>query len=152
MAEGGRISQRTKEEVRERADIVELIEARTGPVRRVPRGMMARCPFHEERTASCSIDPVAKLYHCFGCGEGGDVFTLMQKLDNLSFSEAVEVLAERYGVEVEYEQESPQAQRGARRGPPPRVAAGRRPRASTPACWPRARRPRTRARTSPSGG
>ena len=111
MAEGGRISQRTKEEVRERADIVELIEARTGPVRRVPRGMMARCPFHEERTASCSIDPVAKLYHCFGCGEGGDVFTLVQKLDNLSFSEAVEVLAERYGVEVEYEEESPQAQR-----------------------------------------
>src|SRR5262245_60601436 len=73
--------------------------------------MMARCPFHEERTASCSIDPVAKLYHCFGCGEGGDIFTLVQKLDNLSFSEAVEVLAERYGVEVEYEQESPQAQR-----------------------------------------
>ena len=91
--------------VRERADIVELVEARTGPGRRVARPDDARCPFHEERTPSFSIDTRGdKLYNCFGCGERGDVFDFVRKLENLAFPEAVEWLADRYGVEVECEE------------------------------------------------
>ena len=100
----GRLTIETVERVKERADIVELVEARTGPVRRTGAGVMARCPFHEERSASFSIDPVKKLYHCFGCGEGGDVLSLVIKLEGLGFEDAVELLADRYGIEVEREQ------------------------------------------------
>ena len=75
----GRISRRTVEAVRERADLVEMVSARTGAVRRVRGQVMARCPFHDERTPSFSIEPVAKLYHCFGCGEAGDVFTMVER-------------------------------------------------------------------------
>ncbi len=100
----GRLTAETVERVKERADIVELVEARTGPVRRTGSGVMARCPFHEERSASLSIDPVKKLYHCFGCGEGGDVLSLVIKLDGLGFEDAVEMLADRYGIEVEREE------------------------------------------------
>src|SRR2546423_1726012 len=105
---GGRISRRTIEQVRERADIVEIVSARTGPVRRASRGqVMARCPFHEERTPSCSLEPVDKLYHCFGCGEAGDVIDLVAKLEALPFEGAIELLADRYGIEVEREDLSP---------------------------------------------
>ena len=96
----GRIARSSIDAVRERADIVELVQARTGPVRRTGGRAMARCPFHDERTPSFSIDPAAKLYHCFGCGESGDVFTLVMKLEGLPFEDAVESLADRYGIEL----------------------------------------------------
>ncbi len=65
---------------------------------------MARCPFHDEKTASFSIEPSQKLYHCFGCGVSGDVFKLVMELEACEFPEAVERLAERYGVQIEYEE------------------------------------------------
>jgi len=61
------------------------------------------CPFHEERSPSFHVRPQVGFYHCFGCGEGGDVFTFLQKLDHVSFSEAVERLAGRLGYELHYE-------------------------------------------------
>jgi len=93
----GRIAPRSIELVRERADIVELVQARTGPARRVGAQWMARCPFHDERTASLSLHPQTKLYHCFGCGKSGSVFDLVMELEALSFPEAVEQLATALG-------------------------------------------------------
>jgi len=103
----GRIAPRSIELVRERADIVELVQARTGPARRVGAQWMARCPFHDERTASLSLHPQTKLYHCFGCGKSGSVFDLVMELEALSFPEAVEQLADRYGIELEREDVGP---------------------------------------------
>ena len=107
MAVGGRITQATIDAVRDRADLVELVEARTGPGRPSRGQVMLRCPFHDERTPSFHVDPSAKVYKCFGCGEGGGLFQFVQKVENLSFPEAVEWLADRYGVEVEREDLSP---------------------------------------------
>jgi DNA primase len=104
---GGRITQATIDAVRDRADLVELVEARTGPGRPSRGQMMLRCPFHDERTPSFHVHPGDKLYKCFGCGEQGGLFDFVRKLENLSFPEAVEWLADRYGVEVEREDLSP---------------------------------------------
>ncbi len=104
----GRISRETVERVRERADLVELVSARTGQVRMTGGRAMARCPFHDEKTASFSIEPAQKLYHCFGCGVSGDLFRFVMELEACDFPEAVERLAERYGVPIEYEELSAQ--------------------------------------------
>jgi DNA primase len=104
---GGRISQATIDAVRERADLVELVEARTGPGRRSAGQVMLRCPFHDERTPSFHVNPAEKVYICFGCGEKGGLFDFVQKLEHASFPEAVEWLADRYGIEIEREDLSP---------------------------------------------
>ncbi len=100
----GRISRATVEAVKERGDLAELFEARVGPGRRTGGQIMFRCPFHDERTPSCRVHPGEKMFHCFGCGEGGDLIGYVMKIENLPFDDAVEWLAERYGVEVEYEE------------------------------------------------
>ncbi|MEO8263404.1 MAG: DNA primase [Pseudolysinimonas sp.] len=61
------------------------------------------CPFHEERSPSFHVRPQVGFYHCFGCGEGGDVFTFLQKMDHVTFQEAVERMAARVGIELHYE-------------------------------------------------
>src|SRR3954471_9586121 len=61
------------------------------------------CPFHEERSPSFHVRPQVGFYHCFGCGEGGDVFTFLQKVDHVTFQEAVERLAARIGFPLHYE-------------------------------------------------
>lgn len=65
--------------------------------------MKGLCPFHEERSPSFHVRPQVGFYHCFGCGEGGDVFTFLQKMDHVSFSEAVERMAARIGYQLHYE-------------------------------------------------
>jgi len=65
--------------------------------------MKGLCPFHEERSPSFHVRPQVGFYHCFGCGEGGDVYSFLQKMDHVSFSEAVELLAGRLGYELHYE-------------------------------------------------
>ena len=90
--------------------MVDLVGAKT-ELRRVGRrrGCEGLCPFHDERTPSFGIDPVQKLYHCFGCGEGGDAITFVQETEGVDFIGAIELLADRYGVELEVEDEDPQA-------------------------------------------
>jgi DNA primase len=78
------------------------------------------CPFHDERTPSFHVRPPVGLWHCFGCGEGGDVISFLQKIDHLSFAEAVERLAARLGYELRYEDEG--------RGRPRREKTGQRQR------------------------
>src|SRR4051794_38578627 len=118
------ISNESLERVKGAADIVEVISAHTD-LRRQGTRYVGLCPFHEERTPSFSVEPTEKLYHCFGCGVGGDVIKFVEEKDGLGFAEAVEVLADRYGVELEREQEDPRAE--ARRGERGRPRAGRGP-------------------------
>jgi DNA primase len=103
------ISNESLERVKGAADIVEVVSAHTD-LRRQGARYVGLCPFHEERTPSFSVEPTEKLYHCFGCGVGGDVIKFVEEKDGLSFTEAVEMLADRYGVELEREQEDPRAE------------------------------------------
>ena len=77
--------------------MVDLIGART-PLRRSGARYVGRCPFHDERTPSFSVDPVKKVYYCFGCQRGGDHIAFVRETENLDFAAAVETLADRYGV------------------------------------------------------
>jgi DNA primase len=103
------ISNESLERVKAAADIVEVVSAHTD-LRRQGARYTGLCPFHEERTPSFSVEPTEKLYHCFGCGVGGDVIKFVEEKEGLGFAEAVEVLADRYGVELEREQEDPRAE------------------------------------------
>ena len=85
------------ERIRDKTDLVELA-AEVTKVKRSGRSVMAVCPFHQEKTPSLSLDPARGLYHCFGCGKGGDIFAWVQETQNLDFREAVELLARRAGV------------------------------------------------------
>jgi DNA primase len=104
----------TVERVKDAADIVEIVSAYTD-LRRTGDRFTGLCPFHEERTPSFSVDPREKLYYCFGCEAGGDVFRFVQEKEGLGFPEAVEALGERYGVELERESEDPRAEEARRR-------------------------------------
>ena len=99
---GGRISESTIREVRDRTDIVEVV-SETVPLTRAGANYRGLCPFHREKTPSFFVHPTRQAFKCFGCGEGGSVFHFLMKARNLSFAEAVEELAERYGVSVQYE-------------------------------------------------
>jgi DNA primase len=103
------ISPDSLERVKQTADIVEVISAHTD-LRRQGTRWVGLCPFHEERTPSFSVDAQEKLYHCFGCGVGGDTIKFVEEKEGLGFAEAVELLAERYGVELEREKEDPRAE------------------------------------------
>ncbi len=85
--------------VREASDLVAIMGERT-PVKQRGRDFWLCCPFHNEKTPSCKIDPALQLWHCFGCGEGGDVFAYIMKSEDLTFPEAVRRLAERAHIEI----------------------------------------------------
>jgi DNA primase len=105
-----RIKDTSVAEVRAAAEIVEVVSQRTALRRTSGSRYMGRCPFHEERTPSFSVNPVDKLYYCFGCGKGGDVVRFVQEAENLDFVGAIEWLAERFRVTLEYEETSPRAE------------------------------------------
>ena len=102
-----RYTQDSRERVRDAVDFEELVGARTELRRAGARRLQGLCPFHDERTPSFGIDPVEKLYHCFGCGVGGDVFSFVMETEGLDFAGALESLADRYGVQLEREEEDP---------------------------------------------
>ena len=85
--------------VREASDIVTIVGERV-PLRQRGRDFWCCCPFHNEKTPSCKIDPVNQLWHCFGCGEGGDVFSFVMKMDDVGFIDAVRSLAERARIDI----------------------------------------------------
>jgi DNA primase len=97
----------SKDRVRDAVDFVELVSARTELRRAGPARYEGLCPFHDERTPSFGIDPGQKVYYCFGCQAAGDVFTFVQETEGVDFKGALELLADRYGVELEREQEDP---------------------------------------------
>ena len=81
------------------------------------------CPFHDEKTPSFHVRPAVGTYHCFGCGEGGDVIAFLQAIDHLTFAEAVERLADQLGIPLRYEETGPGG-----RGPRDQAPAGQRTR------------------------
>ena len=102
-----RIRDASVREAVEAADMVEVVSART-QLRRSGARWTGLCPFHDEKTPSFSVNPVEKLFYCFGCGKGGDLITFVRETEQLDFAEAVEWLAERYRVTLEYEESSPE--------------------------------------------
>ena len=109
-----RFSQESIERVKDAVDIVEVVSAYT-ELRRSGQRFQGLCPFHDERTPSFSVNATEKVYHCFGCGVGGDVITFVEEKEGLQFADAVEALADRYGVDVEREQEDPRVEEARRR-------------------------------------
>ena len=85
--------------IKERIDIVAFIGERV-PLKRAGKVYKGLCPFHSEKTPSFQVDPERRNYHCFSCDEKGDIFTFVEKMDNLDKAEALKVLAERAGVEL----------------------------------------------------
>ena len=103
------ITDEDKEKVRQATDFVQLV-AETVELRQRGQEFWGCCPFHGEKSPSFKVNPNTGLWHCFGCGEGGDVFSYVQKRENLEFPDAIRYLADKAGIELAEE-------RGGRRGP-----------------------------------
>jgi len=84
-------------EVREKIDIVSFISEYL-PLKKMGRNFKANCPFHNEHTPSFIISPERQIWHCFGCGKGGDAFTFLMEYENMEFPEALRALAKKAGV------------------------------------------------------
>jgi DNA primase len=95
----------SRERVRDAVDMVDLVGTRVDLRRAGANRFEGLCPFHDERTPSFGINPAEKLFYCFGCGEGGDVFKFVQLTEGVDFKGALELLADRYGVELEVVEE-----------------------------------------------
>ena len=106
MAKG--ITESTIEEIKARIDLTDLIASYGIQVKTAGAAKKACCPFHHEKTPSFNINESKGYYHCFGCGESGDAIKFVQKMDGLTFVEAVKKLAEQCGVKIE-EKEDPSA-------------------------------------------
>ena len=99
-----KIPQNKIDEIASSTDIVEVISAYT-PLRKAGRNFMGRCPFHEERTPSFSVSQEKGVYHCFGCGKSGNAFTFIMDTENVTFFDAVKMLAEKANIIIEFENE-----------------------------------------------
>ncbi|QPZ40081.1 DNA primase [Paramicrobacterium chengjingii] len=99
----GRIRQTDIEEVKSRTNIADIIGDYVTLKSAGIGSMKGLCPFHDERTPSFHVRPQVGFYHCFGCGESGDVISFLQKMDHVTFTEAIERLAARVGIELHYE-------------------------------------------------
>ena len=95
--------------VKQAIDIVDVV-GQAVPLRRVGNRHLGLCPFHQEKTPSFQVDADSQLYYCFGCGSGGDVLSFVMKHQNLTFSEAVQYLADRYHIAL------PQSEYGSQGG------------------------------------
>ena len=97
------------EEIKARTDIAELIASYGIQVKHAGASWKACCPFHHEKTPSFNIQPAKGFYHCFGCGESGDAIKFVQKMDGLTFPEAVKKLADQLGIKYEDGKKDPEA-------------------------------------------
>jgi DNA primase len=102
----GRIRQADVEELKQRVNIADVIGDYVTLKSAGVGSMKGLCPFHDERSPSFHVRPTVGYFHCFGCGESGDVYTFVQKMDHLSFTESIERLAQRINFELHYEEGS----------------------------------------------
>lgn len=93
-------------EVAERVSIVEVVSDYV-PLRRAGGNFLGLCPFHAEKTPSFNVNPAREIFHCFGCGAGGNAFSFIMKIEGVSFPEAVKMLARKAGIEIEERQLTP---------------------------------------------
>lgn len=96
-----RISRERIDTIKERVDLAAIVAERGIKLQRKGRHLFALCPFHSEETPSFVVTPHRGLFHCFGCGVAGDAIGFVIRYDQVSFSEAVRILARRAGVEAE---------------------------------------------------
>ena len=94
-----RYSEELIDEIKNKNDIIDIISQYV-VLKRSGRNFFGLCPFHKEKSPSFSVSPDKQIFHCFGCGVGGDVFRFVSKIENISFREAIEILAEKAGVEL----------------------------------------------------
>jgi DNA primase len=99
----------SRDRVRDAVDMLALVGAHTELRRAGANEYVGRCPFHDERTPSFGVNPLDKVYHCFGCQASGDVFTFVMETEGLDFAGALEALADRFGVQLETVDEDPHA-------------------------------------------
>src|SRR3954452_6817144 len=109
-----RIKDASVEAVKAAADIVALVEAYTR-LRKSGSRYVGLCPFHQEKTPSFGISPDRGTFKCFGCGEGGDAISFVEKIEGVDFVGAIEWLADRFTIPLEYEDASPAADAARRR-------------------------------------
>jgi DNA primase len=102
----GRIADDKIEEIRDRSDIVEVVSGYL-PLKRSGVNHQGLCPFHQEKSPSFNVNSARQIFHCFGCGVGGNVFSFLMRMEGLSFPDAVRRLGEKVGIEVEEEAISP---------------------------------------------
>jgi DNA primase len=105
-----RIKDESIERVKAAMEILPLVED-VVRLRKAGGSYKGLCPFHSERTPSFTVSPARGTFKCFGCGEGGDAITFVEKMENVDFVGAIELLARRFGVELEYEEASPEQER-----------------------------------------
>ncbi|HEY3250541.1 MAG TPA: DNA primase [Ignavibacteria bacterium] len=98
------IPQHKIDEIASTVDIVDVISGYT-QLRKAGKNFMGRCPFHEERTPSFSVSQEKGVYHCFGCGKSGNMFTFLMDIENISFFEAAKELAAKANIQLEFESE-----------------------------------------------
>ena len=99
-----KIPQNKIDEIASTIDIVDIISGYT-QLRKAGKNFMGRCPFHEERTPSFSVSQEKGVYHCFGCGKSGNMFTFLMDIDNISFFEAAKTLAQKANIHIDFENE-----------------------------------------------
>lgn len=110
----GKIRARDIEEVKSRVNIADVVGEYVSLKNASVGSLKGLCPFHDEKSPSFNVRPMQGFYHCFGCGEGGDVYKFLQQLESISFYEAVEKLAARVGFELTYEDGGPSQDQGQR--------------------------------------
>src|SRR5438045_7461953 len=103
-----RIADASVEAGKAAADVVEVVSGRP-PLRRSGARFTGLCPFHDERTPSFSVSPEKGTYHCFGCGAGGDAISFVEETEGVDFVGAIEWLADRFNVPLDYDESSPAA-------------------------------------------
>ncbi|GMV81610.1 MAG: hypothetical protein AMXMBFR7_27940 [Planctomycetota bacterium] len=99
----GLFAEDVKRRVREASDLVAIVQSYGVDLRRTGRSWKACCPFHQEKTPSFNVNPEIMCFKCFGCGEGGDCFSFVMKIEGVEFPEALRILADRAGIPVEVE-------------------------------------------------
>jgi DNA primase len=109
-----RIKDSSVEAVKSAAEILPLVEDYVR-LRKAGGTYKGLCPFHQEKTPSFTVSPARGTFKCFGCGEGGDAIAFVEKLESVDFVGAIETLAQRFGVQIEYEEISPEADRERKR-------------------------------------
>jgi DNA primase len=102
----GSFSEDKVSEIRDRSNILEVISDYVS-LKKTGKNYKGLCPFHSEKTPSFMVNEEKQIFHCFGCGEGGDAFTFLMKVGHFSFPQAVEELAKRYGVKLPHRELSP---------------------------------------------
>ena len=113
----------SRDRVRDAVDMLAVVSDHTELRRAGASEYVGRCPFHDERTPSFGVNPIEKVYYCFGCQASGDVFTFVMETEGLDFPGALQTLADRFGVELQTEDEDPQAAQRRRRARASAVAA-----------------------------